>query len=97
MSALGMLTSANVVQAYTRCAPLQHDENKHVKVIANTKFTLAAGPDPHTFLYTPGKFAVTERFVRVNGPKSEEVSEDKVSVKYHDCMGNVGIDMIVHI
>lgn len=66
------------MQAYTSCAPLQEEDNKHVKVIANTRYTVSAGPDPHTFVYKPGKYAVTERLARVNGAKSAVVSEDKV-------------------
>ena len=73
-----MLSIKLVVQAYTKCSPLQHPENRHVKVIANTQFTTAAGPDPHTFMYVDGKFAVTENFVRVDGPRTEVVSQDKV-------------------
>ena len=68
------------LQAYTKCAPLEHEENRHVKVIANTKYTLEAGPDPHTFMYTEGKFAVTENFEPVHGPRSEAVSEDQVKL-----------------
>ena len=79
------LTTSTWAQAYTKCAPLQHEENKHVKVVANTRYTLAAGPDPHTFLYVEGKYAVTENFVRVDGAKSVDVSENKVSTPCLAC------------
>lgn len=52
-----------------------------MKVIANLKYTTHAGPDPHTFMYRDGKFAVTEGFQRVDGAKSQDVSNDKVNVQ----------------
>jgi hypothetical protein len=53
------------LQSFTKCLPVQHKENLHIKTLANTRFTLGPQGDPHHFKYAPGKYAVNTRFEQV--------------------------------
>ena len=66
------------LESYYKCFPRDHQENCHVKTIANLAHTDRAGPDPHHFLYKDGYWAVNEQGERVKGPKSEGVHIDQV-------------------
>lgn len=41
----------STLESYRLCFPREHDENRHVKTIANMEFVDRVGPDPHHFLY----------------------------------------------
>lgn len=40
-----------VLVNYRACLPLSHEQNTHVKVIANTKYLMTVGDDPHRVYY----------------------------------------------
>lgn len=40
-----------VLVNYHTCLPLSHEQNTHVKVIANTKYLMTVGDDPHRVYY----------------------------------------------
>ena len=67
---------------FWKCIPLQHPENLHVKTIANTKFVEHASGDPHHFSYMAGKTAVNERFVPVEGSRTEKNEISRIAL-YH--------------
>lgn len=64
--------------SYFKCFPPDHQENLHVKTIANVEHTWHTLGDPHHFKYRDPFFAVNERGVRVDGPRSAEVSISQV-------------------
>jgi len=68
---------------YNKCLPSGQVENTHVKVVANTRWLLTVGDDPHTVVYrSREKFSVNELGVRVTGAKSAVASHLKVAL-YH--------------
>ncbi len=70
------------VDNYVQCLPQQHFQNTHVKVIANTKYVVAAHGSPHTFGYVGGANAVNENFLPAQSAFSDPVSTNKVAL-YH--------------
>lgn len=44
-----------VLVNYHACLPAQHEQNTHVKIIANTKYLLTMGDDPHRVYYKSDK------------------------------------------
>lgn len=71
-----------VTDNYIACLPKQHQENTHVKVIANTKFVVSTDGNPHTFSYLSSAKAVNENFTVVHSAWSDPVSTNK-AVLYH--------------
>ncbi len=67
---------------FWKCIPLQHPENLHVKTIANTLYVERASGDPHHFSYMQGKVAVNEKFVPVDGSRTETNEISRVAL-YH--------------
>lgn len=64
--------TGGVLGSYTSCLPLNHTENRHVKVVANTAFFKDIGHDPHTIQHRDDKaYTVNENFQRVQGPFSK--------------------------
>ena len=72
-----------VVDNYVQCFPAHADNGRHVKVIANTAHLRGAGPDPHSFVYAPGYFAVNEKHQPVHGAFSVTVSITDVVLHHY--------------
>lgn len=70
--------SGNTLESYFKCFPRDHPENLHIKTIANVKYTVGPGPDPHQFRFKEGYFAVDEQMHIVEGPKTQQVHIDQV-------------------
>ena len=68
--------------SYWKCIPKHHPENLHVKSIVNTKYVERATGDPHHFTYLDGKQAVSEKFVPVNGARSDSNEISRIAL-YH--------------
>ena len=66
-----MRPEGGVLANYRACFPPGHGENRHIKTIANTQYTLRVGRDPHHFVFQEGMSAVNERFEPVNGAVAE--------------------------
>lgn len=67
---------------FWKCLPLQHPENLHIKTIVNTLYVEQASGDPHHFSYLQGKVAVNERFVPVEGSRTDTNEISRVAL-YH--------------
>ncbi|KAK9811751.1 hypothetical protein WJX72_009499 [[Myrmecia] bisecta] len=65
------------------CAPAGDAQNTHVKTIANTKYTLRSGPDPHHFVYSGPIYAVNEQFQRVDGPRTDAPSFQHIALHHY--------------
>jgi hypothetical protein len=46
--------AGGVLANYVYCVPPDAPINRHIKTITNTKYLVDIGPDPHTFIHTPG-------------------------------------------
>lgn len=61
---------------------LQESQNNHIKTIANTRWVLRNGYDPHTFVYADGYFTVDEDGEMVPAARTATVKDRRVSL-YH--------------
>lgn len=78
-----MRPPGGVLVNYRACLPSAQLENNHVKVVANTKYLLTVGDDPHTAFYrAKDKWTVNELGERVDGAKTRAPSHTKVAL-YH--------------
>lgn len=57
-----------ILENYHMCG-----DNFHIKTIANPKFTVRSGGNPHEFRYKPGYFAVDTNYTRVTGPFNPKI------------------------
>lgn len=46
--------TGGVLANYVNCMPADAPINRHIKTIANTRYLVHIGQDPHTFLFEPG-------------------------------------------
>ncbi|GAB4813551.1 hypothetical protein N2152v2_000597 [Parachlorella kessleri] len=72
----------NTLSSYWKCAPEQHPENCHVKSIVRPPHVNDSTTDPHHFKYNKPLYAVNTRHEQVKGPKSKNVTLDRVGL-YH--------------
>lgn len=49
-----------VRKSFHACLPEMHETNRHIKSIANLKYTVHTGGNPHELKYETGKQAVNE-------------------------------------
>ncbi len=71
--------------SYTACMPTNHEECRHVKIIANTKFLAAPSSNPHSVVFNTDKAQlVTEQFqvMPSDAPRTTSVSVKKIAL-YH--------------
>lgn len=61
---------------------MQESQNNHIKTIANTRWVLRNGYDPHTFVYADGYFTVDEDGEMVPAARTATVKDRRVSL-YH--------------
>lgn len=71
------------VNNYKACFPLQHEDNKHIKVFVHPADVARSGPTPHNFFYLPGKFAVNAKMQRTDGFKTEDVDRDVFIIHHY--------------
>ncbi|KAK9828773.1 hypothetical protein WJX72_002009 [[Myrmecia] bisecta] len=73
----------STLQNYQHCFPTDNGVNRHVKIIANTQYTVEAGGTPHEFVYSEGKHAVDAAFNKVDSPFTKTVQADKVVLHHY--------------
>lgn len=71
----------SVIHSYTHASNTGDD--RHVKVIANTKFTERCSGTPHQFIYKPGKFCVNEHKKHVKGPFNSPHTYDLIQLNHY--------------
>ena len=54
-----------------------------MQTIINTDLADHPGKDPHHWIYKPGFSAVNEHFRRVEGPRNEHVTTDKIVINHY--------------
>eukprot|EP00884_Botryococcus_braunii_P010942 jgi/Botrbrau1/1984/Bobra.0052s0027.1 len=71
-----------MLRNYNSCLPLQELQNNHIKTIANTRWVVKNGYDPHTFVFDDGHYAVDEDGEMVVSARTPTIKDKRISL-YH--------------
>ncbi|KAG7668827.1 hypothetical protein Ndes2526B_g00533 [Nannochloris sp. 'desiccata'] len=71
-------TSKSILSSYTLCTTWDFLDNEEFKTIVNTNYALHPTSDPHTFVYTEGKYAVDADKNRIEGGRNPLIRKNWV-------------------